>query len=695
MAFLLIICLLVSVYAMAEDAMEEEGYSFLWMEQGVKLRGEFKKQTLDVSLYGGKTVDQYALIDKNRNISIYQANNTKTSWGPFKLDLLDGTNASIIHWDKGAECPRPDAVDAMHNLQRAYEFYRDVLLWEPDIDGKPFEATVIVDVNLWRTEPGGKEILLLGNMETFYDENNNTVWFAVGQNIIGTRFLSGSPEVIGHEFTHMVLKQKGIKSEDWQSKAIHEGYGDVIGICIGNEGEKWVYADDYLTTKRDLEHTDFKHIKKTNSKKDAHDNGQLIGYAAYLMNKPDISKKLIADPFVDEETKKEKREEAAEQQGEALNHHQIAKIFYASMEHMQGNPTLRDMGAALSMSAKEMPAIISQNQAKRVDCVLKLLGLIDEPQQYVSPAEEEEMLNSYVQTNLIPQYGIMSTEILYDTESRTNNELSGILSANLGDYDGDGAFELLVNQFHVQNGAEIGPGISDELLLNMQMYELENGQVTLSADKQLVMLGLTEIMGRKGTSATGFSFTHGKEQWIAFDTFYGINQRTTTLTAYRYDGSRFVFVGGAGFQEYGEGSLLARYTLWESDWASVTNCSDWWAVLLGNPNRSKWQTYAKWDTEDHDWSLPSDEDRNEIFGYYIQFADACGVTVNNDQRIIPDNSLDDWKEQYHNRFTQDLDSIYAGTPGVKNLWSIVSFQRMDGPLELHREDPQGSLDAFR
>ena len=81
--FILLIALL-SAAAVGEDAMEEQGYRFLSYLRGVRLMGQFKEQTLDISLYEGRDGEggQYALTDRERGITVYHANNSQEYLGP-------------------------------------------------------------------------------------------------------------------------------------------------------------------------------------------------------------------------------------------------------------------------------------------------------------------------------------------------------------------------------------------------------------------------------------------------------------------------------------------------------------------------------------------------------------------------------------------------------------------------------------
>lgn len=710
--FILLIALL-SAAAVGEDAMEEQGYRFLSYLRGVRLMGQFKEQTLDISLYEGRDGEggQYALTDRERGITVYHANNSQEYLGPIKKDVLTGSDVSVIHWNAGDACPYPDAVDALHNLQRAYDYYRDVLGWTPEANGQPFEAVVVTDVHVWRKKEGDSGEDLMNNIQTMYSSSDNLAWFAVGQNLAGSHVLSGSPEIMGHEFTHMVLWQKGIDKNELQSAAIHEGYSDVMGICIGDEDDSWVYGDGYnFLTKRDLKKAKVKRFKQLKlGKEDEHYNGTLLGYGAYLMNKRDIANQIADNPFSEDDI------HAAEgRQGAPLDRELTARLFYRSMEYLHGDVSFRDVGSALhraagnlsrSYDARTGAVIMTEEQARRVDCVLVYIGILDLEKEIFEEhapqrAEDaEKALKEFLENDLTGSWNVMSTSVLRDSEERGEAVLSGLLSANMYDYDGDRVPELLASGFHVLPGHEIGEGIPDELVLTMTMYEADGGNVVKGDERHLLLPGITEVMGMYGSSASCFRFRTDSGVRIGFETYYGVNESTVTLAVYSYDGSRFVFQGGCGCQQYGGGDILARGEYEEGIFENTATCSEWWELMLpGGARRSTWGTGERWDAEAHDWAMPGPEDRRHFFELYRDAAKDLGVTAAQDGRIAPFTAGADavsWEEEHNARYLRQPKDIYQGTRDLTGLWSISSRQLMGGPLELIREDTQGTLDAWR
>ena len=317
---------------------------------------------------------------------------------------------------------------------------------------------------------------------------------------------------------------------------------------------------------------------------------------------------------------------------------------------------------------------------------------------HYAATHREATLQAHLEQVLIPEYGVMATDALYDVEARTNAELSGILSADIFDYDGDGAKEMLVSRFVVAPPAETHVDNHDEVVLTLEMYEVLNGEVDMADKRDLLLQGIAEIQGKYGTTAACFRFDADGQPRIALDTFCGIEEATATLTVYRYDGSKFVYIGGAGSQRYGGGDMLSRRALTEPDFLCAATCSEWWGLLVNKPR--DWSTVEKWDTEAHDWELPAREDCLHFLDLYRAAAADLGVTVARDLRVLPLEMEDaaaeaDWEASYNVRFTQALGDVYAGTPGLQPLWRVASFQLLGKPLALYREDALGSLDAWR
>lgn len=232
----------------------------------------------------------------------------------------------------------------------------------------------------------------------------------------------------------------------------------------------------------------------------------------------------------------------------------------------------------------------------------------------------------------------------------------------------------------------------------MQVYEVNGQSVYLQAENPLLILGLTEIMGKYGSTAAGFTYKTGGETRLAIDTFYGVNETTVSVTVYRYDGKGFIFSGSFGQHDIGDNLLIRRADA-EADWAGAANCSEWWPVLRGGGNNT-WYTADGWDSEDHDWRSPDDAARLYYGEVYRNAAAEKGLSVLQDPRIIPlqitaPQEGFDWNYQYNVKFLQIPETVYEGTDSLESLWRIGSYQLLGGPLELHREDIRGNLDSYR
>ena len=310
--------------------------------------------------------------------------------------------------------------------------------------------------------------------------------------------------------------------------------------------------------------------------------------------------------------------------------------------------------------------------------------------------DSESLLNDYLKNTLIRQFTVMPTDTIYNSETRTNAELSGMLSAHIEDFDVDGQKELLINAFHMEPKADMNG--NDRLLWIMQMFEAQDGVVALQAERKLGLPDFAGPQGKYGTTANAFTYKSGDKIFIALDSYYGINEQTTTVNAYHYDGRDFIYAGGVGYQFHGQGDMLIRQADEESAFDNVANCADWISYM--SDNYSAWQTIHEWNTEAHDWNLPSQEEQESYFSLYQENLSRLGLNVVNDPRIPRKEAEDQenaisWEEQYNNRFLQIPESVYNDSTAVKSMWRIGTYMLLGGSLELHREDPAGSLDAYR
>ena len=755
------------------------------------LKGKRISHVLDLSLYRNESGDDYyALADLKRNI-IVAYKNTDSAY-------------RTIQWETSEKCWIPEGIDTLASLENIYDYYHDRLGWRPKDD-----LAIYMVLN-----DGAVDNASMG-----YSANENVISGKVGWKKENPYMLSAFPQVMAHEFTHGVLMHEGVEIDEieypiasdamsemqgTECQAVHEGYADVMGVCIF-PGEDWVFAKG-TTTERDLSNPVLKHyddyddwlanLKRLTTRlrntTEEHDAGQLIGYAASLMNEDYRARVLSWDD--------------PKEQGDPLGKALIAQLFFRSVEYLSTYPGLREAGRALICSAQELCNMVdpgsgrmfmTRAQAQRVQWALEKTGLytpfrfnpggfrvsllnfdrkpfrdytvelrrtqtgsalwskeaddmttdiqvpanirngwlvlrsVADPDlemryeilmdtDYVSrndsteyafytpfaPTDgavpstnavknEEKLLARYLD-ELTRQLNVMPTDTIYQSDARTNAELSGMLSAHIEDFDGDGHPELLVNAFHMEPQA--GDYGNDELIWTLQMYEAQGRRVVMQAEKPLRLPEFAGPMGLYGTTACGFAFRRDGGICLALDTYYGINEQTTTVNAWRYDGAGFVYLGGAGFQNPGQGDLLIRQADEESDRDNVANCSDWMSMLSNG--FSAWQTTRKWDTEAHDWELPTHEERAAYFALYRESLARLGLTVEDDPRVLQEElSGQDydsgWEEQYNVRFLQRPETVYAQSDSVRAMWRIGSYQLLGSELELDREDPTGSLDAWR
>lgn len=101
-----------------------------------------------------------------------------------------------------------------------------------------------------------------------------------------------SLDVIAHEFGHAVLDDEGISYSGSQTKALHEGLGDVFGLFVehywGNASGamNWTIGEELYTdgsTIRNIASPSRNHMNDYDSSADAHRNSTIVSYAVYLL----------------------------------------------------------------------------------------------------------------------------------------------------------------------------------------------------------------------------------------------------------------------------------------------------------------------------------------------------------------------------------------------------------------------------
>lgn len=324
--------------------------------------------------------------------------------------------------------------------------------------------------------------------------------------------------------------------------------------------------------------------------------------------------------------------------------------------------------------------------------------------------EPEQLFRDYIQNTLVPWYGVMSTQELYTqdvnssggTNAWSNQDLTGLLSASIKDFDQDGQEELLVIRCETVTENPY-PSVEDAVTYSyMQMYEYdpEMGEVVQAAEKKLQMCN--KLIDALGFGQIGFfTYSYGGKQYIAVDNFDDANENIVTLDLYSYDGTQFSFVKGLGYQEQGEGDICVWEAAAEPQGKCLTNCANW--VEPSEENGNTWQELMSFWVADYDYQKQlTREEMQQFYSLYSSKLQEIGLQVvdmrlgiNQGEPEADANGLDykSWYNQYAELTAVDTYTALEGE--IEFLSGVSTHQILGGPLCLFRRDYGGSLDAYR
>lgn len=341
----------------------------------------------------------------------------------------------------------------------------------------------------------------------------------------------------------------------------------------------------------------------------------------------------------------------------------------------------------LAYSMSQIKRYVEEHQEEQ-DASADEKKLSEEPEDY------SEKFMEFLEKELIPQYSVMPVEEIKKTPgvaagSGTGTcvwlapaDLQGILAVEINDYDGDGEDEmLLIRSTCEEMDMQELSGTSDQgggVRIYMEMYECD-GNVKLADSQELVPCGKYRVTYHE--IQTGF-FTYSNDgtKYIGVDSNFIMNETITTLALYQYRDEAFQYV--KGFCRQRQGSCYEAVYTADSE-PEQTNI-----------------TFAPTFTEDtNGWTILEDYrdeqasaseleevalDLNEV--YYEQLK-TYGLN-SNDVRLL-------WDRPQRDARTAD---IYTSDKGelsvVASIATTLDYQGLTA-YHLFREDPAGSLDAYR
>ena len=270
---------------------------------------------------------------------------------------------------------------------------------------------------------------------------------------------------------------------------------------------------------------------------------------------------------------------------------------------------------------------------------------------------------------LLDKYGAMSTDVLEGNEDRGTSELAGILNYHLEDFDLDGKRELLLTRFEC----------TDAFTCFMDIYEVKNGQVVLADSVSVPIPGIAEEMGKYGSTAAGFIFQSDGKWRLGVESYQAFNGTKIAVNIFKYDGSSISFVRGAGYEEWGEGSVFIK----EAERPSL------------NSMDAGWETIEKYDIEANNWAALSDEEQQRLISSYRRILLDAGLNLENDIRFYSAPREGIWENYdkgnaawYAGKFCQKASQVYGVTEGFTSLWRIASWSSETGVLLLERDDEE-------
>lgn len=301
------------------------------------------------------------------------------------------------------------------------------------------------------------------------------------------------------------------------------------------------------------------------------------------------------------------------------------------------------------------------------------------------------VFENYIRETLIPQYGVLQTNMAESNPSHnwTKEDLCGILSANIMDFDDDGQVELLVIQFgdyDEENGIE-------SMFLAMYEYQ-DSGEIWVGAQKKFEINGYSyRSIGYRQKCV--FTYQYHGETYIGIDNFLDANGTEVAVSSFEYGKSGFEemivphtnqvvyqttfdYSGGVGYELSGNGDVFVRYTLNESK--DPLSCSRW--------------AWKKKYLSEIDPFL-TDADKEEYMNSYKELLANLGLQAEDERigmsqngRFISSNEVE--------AFETALD-IYSPLEGeITFLSGIYTSWGNDYTVkQLTKYDYQGSLDEFR
>lgn len=374
---------------------ENDGYKLAYKIDLSILDTEIHNESIFVDANDGKIINQYDNINniiEKRNIKakgvfghekeiqvIYKKNEKGFEDGYYLIDLTRGLDPlqtldiknqyfeqyyysgkipykiyeDIKHFNNNLQNSDGKFVDAHYYVGKSYDFYNNKFNRKGfnSLGSKP---ALLVNVN----NPGN----------AFYTDVNGMDVIVFGNGDSNTYDSSGSIDVVGHEYTHGVVKYTADFQYLGQSGAIDEAYGDIFGTLIEHTYKKdhnWTIGEDYKKQGylRDMSNPQIDNVDKMmvctrNHKHNNSCDNNYVHYNSGIVNKLAY---LISEGGTEDNIKVQ-----------GIGENRMGEIFYDALtEGLYSQSDFKHLGEVLLTKTK------NEKEKTSVENALKAVGIID------------------------------------------------------------------------------------------------------------------------------------------------------------------------------------------------------------------------------------------------------------------------------------------------------------------------------
>ena len=299
---------------------------------------------------------------------------------------------------------------------------------------------------------------------------------------------------------------------------------------------------------------------------------------------------------------------------------------------------------------------------------------------------------NYIRETLVPQYGVLQTNMAESNPSHnwTEEDLCGILSANIMDFDDDGQVELLtvrLADYSEDNGAQP---------LFWEMYEYQDsGEIAINALKNMSIRNFYSYRGIGYHQNCIFVYKYQGETYIGIDSYLYGNASDVTVSVFEYGKGKleeivvphtsevlywatFDYVGGAGYELMGSLDVFVRYA--ENEPQNPLSCSGW-----------SWKKKYLIEVD----PFLTDADKEEFMNSYKELLANLGLQAEDERIGMSQNGRFISRDEVE--AFETAPDIYSALEGeITFLSGIYTSWGNDYTVkQLTKYDYQGSLDEFR